>query len=66
MPRPPARSPDDLRSARLVTARPWDQINDVVEAPYSGANSVKLPDGAWGKLERRRGDFLASVRYNVR
>ncbi len=30
---PTARSPDNVRSARLVAARTWDQIIDLVEAP---------------------------------
>jgi hypothetical protein len=55
----------DLRGERLVIARPRDQINDLVDAPYSGANSITLPDGVWRKLELRRGDVLAQVRYNV-
>ncbi|HZQ98349.1 MAG TPA: SLBB domain-containing protein [Chloroflexota bacterium] len=29
----PFASPNDLRSARLVTARTWEQIKDLVEAP---------------------------------
>jgi competence protein ComEA len=29
----PFGSPNDLRSARLVTARAWEQIKDLVEAP---------------------------------
>jgi hypothetical protein len=61
-----ARSPNDLRRARLATARTWDQLKDLVEAHDSGANSVKLPDGVWRKSGLRRGDARAEVRYNVR